>query len=363
MSANINDTAIEFKTEISHFAAMSDTDAKIVSNMVSKQPTANVAPQSIPVPPNDRPIVVAAMYKFVCLDDLDALRGPLVTQCHKAGLYGTILIAHEGINGTISGDHAGISQLVDWLQAHPLFCGITPKYSFVSEHAFNRMKVRIKKEIVSMGQPDIDPSNRVGRYVKPEDWNGLINAEDTLVIDTRNHYEVAIGSFEGAVNPMTDSFRDFPEWVDNYINALPEGEQPENIAMFCTGGIRCEKSTSYLVSKGFKNVFHLEGGILKYLETVEPDGSCWQGECFVFDHRVSVGHGLKPGKYDLCHACRMPISQDEKLQPTYVAGQSCPKCHDSLSEDQKQRFAQRQKQIALARERGEKHIGPPEVDA
>lgn len=318
---------------------------------------------NVPVPPTDRPVVVAALYKFVRLDDPEAMRGPLVTQCHRAGLYGTILLAPEGINGTISGDHAGISRLMDWLQAHPLFSGIAPKYSFASESAFDRMKVRLKKEIVTMGQPDIDPNNCVGRYVKPEDWNGLINDESTLVIDTRNHYEVAIGSFDGAVNPNTDSFRDFPAWVDKYISSLDEDKRPENIAMFCTGGIRCEKSTSYLVSKGFKNVFHLEGGILKYLETIEPEDSHWQGECFVFDRRVSVGHGLKPGAYDLCHACRMPISQDDKLQPTYIAGQSCPQCHDRLSEDQKQRFAQRQKQIELARQRGEKHIGPTEGDS
>lgn len=309
----------------------------------------------VPVAPNDAPVIVAALYKFAPVPDPEAQRGPLTTITRKAGLTGTILLAPEGINGTVSGDRIGLQKLLTWLRQQPGFEDLRPKYSFAESHTFYRMKVRLKKEIVTMGQPDVDPRNSVGRYVPPQDWNALISDPDTLVIDTRNHYEVAVGSFEGAVDPKTDSFREFPEWVDDYLERLPN--PPKNIAMFCTGGIRCEKSTSYLVSRGFKNVFHLEGGILKYLETIPETESKWQGECFVFDHRVSVGHGLSPGAYDMCHACRMPITEDDKNHPHYEAGLSCPACFETITPEQRERFAERQKQIQLARARGEEHIG------
>ncbi|MEC7177293.1 MAG: rhodanese-related sulfurtransferase, partial [Pseudomonadota bacterium] len=231
------------------------------------------------------------------------------------------------------------------------------KFSFAEEQPFYRMKVRLKKEIVTLGQPAVDPTNTVGTYVDPADWNRLIDDPDTLVIDTRNDYEVSIGTFENAVNPETSSFRDFADFVEDKLKPLIKDKKPKNIAMFCTGGIRCEKSTSYLLQEGFENVFHLKGGILKYLETIPQDNSKWQGECFVFDGRVSVGHDLQPGSYDMCHACRMPLSSEEKQHPAYRPGISCPKCIDNLSEAQIKRFSDRQTQVELAKQRGEAHIG------
>lgn len=303
--------------------------------------------------------VVAALYKFVTIEQPEALRGRLASSCLKNQITGTVLLAHEGINGTICGPEAGIAAVIDWLRAVPGLADLAPKYSFADQPAFLRMKVRLKSEIVTMGQPDIDPTGCVGRYVAPQDWDELIADEATLVVDTRNNYEVAIGSFKGAVNPETNSFREFPEWIDRYLDNLPEQDRPKNIAMFCTGGIRCEKATSYLVGRGYENVFHLEGGILKYLETIPEADSSWQGDCFVFDQRVSVRHALELGAYDLCHACRMPIDEDDKRDPNYVPGVSCPKCCDKMSAAQRARFAERQKQIELARERGEKHLGRP----
>ena len=317
----------------------------------------NTATGDVPAPPNDTPIVVAAFYKFTPISEPEVLRGPLATQCAKAKIYGTLLIAPEGLNGTVAGDYMGVCQLMSWLRKQDGFEDVQPKYSFAEAQAFHRMKVRLKKEIVTMGQPDIDPRNCVGRYVAPNEWDALIKDPDTVVIDTRNHYEVAIGTFEGAINPQTESFRDFPEWIDNYLENLPDDKKPKNIAMFCTGGIRCEKSTSYLVSRGYQNVFHLEGGILKYLETMPEDQSSWAGDCFVFDQRVSVRHGLAQGDYDLCHACRMPITAEDKQSSLFTPGLSCPKCHDKITADQRLRFGERQKQIELARARGEAHLG------
>jgi UPF0176 protein len=219
------------------------------------------------------------------------------------------------------------------------------------------MKVRLKREIVTMGQPDIDPENSVGTYVSPQDWNALISASDTLVIDTRNRYEVAIGTFENAVDPETASFRDFPAWIENYMADLPEEKRPKNIAMFCTGGIRCEKATSYLRARGYENVFHLEGGILKYLETMPAEDSAWRGECFVFDQRVSVKHGLAPGAYDQCHACRTPLTQEDKQRASFEHGVSCLHCIDAHDDSDRARFRERQKQIRLSKERGQAHIG------
>ena len=305
----------------------------------------------------DGPYTVAALYKFVALPDYEVLRAPLLTVCKKYGIIGTILLAREGINGTVCGTHEAIGALMAHFAKDPRLADIAPKFSFASEPAFHRMKVRLKQEIVSMGQPHIDPVGAVGTYVRPEDWNALITRDDTLVIDTRNAYEVAIGTFDGAVNPETDSFRAFPAWVDGYLAALPDDKRPKNIAMFCTGGIRCEKSTAYLVGQGYENIFHLQGGILKYLETVPQEDSTWQGDCFVFDERVSVTHGLAEGDYDMCHACRMPLSAAEKNLTSYEPGVACLHCIETCSEADRQRFRERQKQIKLATARGEKHIG------
>ena len=317
----------------------------------------------LPSPPTDKPYLVSALYKFVRLEGFEALpdytdmQGPLLTVCKKHGILGTILLAREGINGTVCGSHAAITALMEHFQKDPRLADIQPKYSFASEPAFHRMKVRLKQEIVTMGQPDIDPLEEVGAYVKPADWNALIGDPDTLVIDTRNAYEVAIGTFDGAVDPKTESFREFPAWVDNYLAKLPEDKQPKNIAMFCTGGIRCEKSTAYLVGQGYQNIFHLEGGILKYLEETPQEESKWQGDCFVFDERVSVTHGLAEGDFDMCHACRMPLSAEEKQLNSFEPGVSCLHCIDTRSEADRQRFRERQKQIKLASARGKKHIG------
>lgn len=309
----------------------------------------------IPTAPEVTPFVVSAFYKFVRLDDFEAIRPGLLTHCKKHGILGTILLAREGINGTVCGSHAAITALMQAFAADARLADIKPKFSFASEAAFHRMKVRLKKEIVTMGQPNIDPVGDVGAYVKPQDWNALIADPDTLVIDTRNAYEVAIGTFDGAVNPETASFRDFPDWIDAYLAQLKE--KPKNIAMFCTGGIRCEKSTAYLVGQGYENIFHLDGGILKYLETVEEDDSKWRGECFVFDERVSVGHGLVEGDYDMCHACRMPLSEDDKALNSFEPGVSCLHCIDTHSAADRVRFRERQKQMRLAQARGETHIG------
>jgi UPF0176 protein len=313
--------------------------------------------QIVPEPPLDRQQVVAAFYKFVALGGLGNIKHTLEKVCAEAGIVGTILVAREGVNGTVSGPRAGIQALLAWFAGHNQIAGVPAKFSFAEGPAFHRMKVRLKKEIVTMGQPDVDPNGAVGAYVKPQDWNALISDPDTMVIDTRNDYEVAIGTFERALNPHTRSFREFPDWVKDNLDTLPEDRRPKKIAMFCTGGIRCEKSTSYLVSRGYENVYHLEGGILKYLETVAPENSTWNGDCFVFDQRVSVRHGLEPGDYDMCHACRMPLTNEEKKSPHYEPGVSCPKCFGTHDEDQLTRFRERQKQIRLARARGKQYIG------
>ncbi|MEC8546025.1 MAG: rhodanese-related sulfurtransferase [Pseudomonadota bacterium] len=301
--------------------------------------------------------MVAAFYKFIQLSDPVAVQRDLQKACESAGILGTILIAHEGINGTVCASREGICALMAHFADSPYFSDIQPKYSFAEEPAFYRMKVRLKREIVTMGQPDIDPENSVGTYVSPQDWNALISASDTLVIDTRNRYEVAIGTFENAVDPETASFRDFPAWIENYMADLPEEKLPKNIAMFCTGGIRCEKATSYLRARGYENVFHLEGGILKYLETMPAEDSAWRGECFVFDQRVSVKYGLAPGAYDQCHACRTPLTQEDKQRASFEHGVSCMHCIDAHDDADRARFRERQKQIRLSKERGQAHIG------
>ena len=268
-------------------------------------------------------------------------------------MTGSLLLAQEGINGTIAGSRAGIDAALAHIRALPGCADLEWKESSATDQPFGRMKVRLKKEIVTIGQPDVDPRARVGHYVEPADWNALIRSEDVAVIDTRNDYEVAIGTFEGAVDPQTASFRDFPAWWE----ANKDRFHNKRIAMFCTGGIRCEKSTNYLLGQGVEDVYHLKGGILKYLEEVPEDDSIWQGECFVFDGRVSVGHGLKEGPHELCHACRRPILPGDREHPSYEHGVSCHHCIDETSEADKARFRERQKQIALAAARGEAHLG------
>ncbi|WP_281858175.1 rhodanese-related sulfurtransferase [Litoreibacter halocynthiae] len=296
---------------------------------------------------------VAALYHFTRFEDPDSLRPALVALCEREGLRGTLLVAHEGINGTVAGNRGGIDALLAHLRALPGCAGLEHKESTASEMPFNRMKVRLKREIVTMGQPDVDPLAGTGHYVKPADWNELIQSEDVAVIDTRNDYEVAIGTFEGAIDPQTRSFGEFPAWWE----ANKDRFHNKRIAMFCTGGIRCEKSTNYLLGQGVEDVYHLQGGILKYLEEVPESASTWDGECFVFDGRVSVGHGLKEGELKLCYACRRPLQPEDMRRAEYELGVSCHHClHETTPED-RDRFRERQTQIRLATKRGEKHIG------
>ncbi|WP_375688331.1 rhodanese-related sulfurtransferase [Pseudooceanicola sp. LIPI14-2-Ac024] len=296
---------------------------------------------------------VAALYHFTRFDDPDGLRAPLRALCDAEGVRGSLLIAGEGINGTIAGPRQGIDRVLAHIRALPGCADLEWKESTSSAMPFGRMKVRLKKEIVTMGQPDVDPRAKVGHYVEPADWNALISAPDVAVIDTRNDYEVAIGTFEGAVDPETESFRDFPAWWE----ANKARFHNKRIAMFCTGGIRCEKSTNWLMSQGVEEVYHLKGGILKYLEEVPEADSLWHGECFVFDGRVSVGHGLAEGPHELCHACRRPILPEDRDRSEYEHGVSCHQCIGETSDADKARFRERQRQIALAAARGEVHLG------
>ncbi len=295
---------------------------------------------------------VAALYHFTPFEDPAAMQGPLQDVCRENGISGSLLLAKEGINGTIAGHRKGLDAALAYIRALPGCADLEWKESTAAAQPFARMKVKLKKEIVTMGQPDVDPRASVGHYVEPEDWNELILSDDVAVIDTRNDYEVAIGTFEGAVDPKTASFRDFPAWWEEN----KERFHNKRIAMFCTGGIRCEKSTNYLIGQGIEEVYHLKGGILKYLERVPEEQSTWNGECFVFDGRVSVGHGLREGPHELCHACRRPVLPEDKARPEWEQGVSCHHCADETSEDDKARFRERQKQIRLSRERGEQHI-------
>ena len=310
----------------------------------------------IPQPEADSDFVVAALYKFVVLEDLPAFQERLRAICSHSQMMGTLLIANEGLNGTVSASYDGMVEFVSWLRALPAFGDIAIKYALYKERPFNRMKVRLKKEIVTMGCADIYPSQNAGTYVEPSEWNALIQDPDVMVVDTRNTYETAIGSFKGAVDPHTTNFREFPKWAQDLAD-LPEAERPKKLAMFCTGGIRCEKSTALMRHYGFDDVYHLKGGILKYFEEVPSEDSLWEGECFVFDSRVSVDHNLKKGDYELCFACRMPLTVEQRAQDTYLPGLSCPHCFDSKTLAQKARYEERQKQVALAKLRGEKHIG------
>jgi len=301
-------------------------------------------------------ITVAALYHFTRFPDPDALRGPIVDLCQTHGLRGTLLLAPEGVNGTVAGSRDGIDALIAHLRALPGCDGLEWKESHAAEMPFLRLRVRLKREIVTMGQPDVDPTASVGRYVAPQDWNELIAQEDVVVIDTRNDYEVAIGSFDGAIDPQTRSFGEFPDWWRKNSQRFHN----KRVAMFCTGGIRCEKSTNFLLGEGVEEVFHLQGGILKYLEDVPEDQSLWQGECFVFDQRVAVGHGLAQGSHSLCHACRRPLALTDQSRPEYEAGVQCHQCVDQFSEADRDRFRERQRQIGLAKQRGERHLGSPD---
>lgn len=303
------------------------------------------------------PICVAALYQFTRFDDGEAVRGPLARLCCGQGVKGTLLIAREGINGTIAGSDAAIEQVLAHIRTLPGCAELDVKLSRAATMPFHRMKVRIKREIVTMGEPDIDPMTGAGHYVAPEDWNALIAEPGTILIDTRNDYEVAVGTFAGAIDPRTKSFRDFPAWFRERRDELLGQGVPPKVAMFCTGGIRCEKSTAFLKAEGLDEVYHLKGGILKYLETVPEADSRWQGECFVFDQRVSVGHGLVPGSYELCHACRMPVDAADRASPLYVEGVSCPACHADRTDAQRAGYAERHRQERLAAERGEAHVG------
>ncbi len=303
--------------------------------------------------------VVAAMYRFAKFPDFESFRQPLLDLMLAQQVRGTLLLAAEGINGTIAGPRQGIDAVLDFIQSDARFEGLDVKESLSDENPFYRTKVKLKREIVTMGVEDIDPNHIVGTYVEPADWNALIDSPDVVLLDTRNKYEVEIGTFEKAINPGTDSFREFPDYVSKHLDPA----RHKKVAMFCTGGIRCEKSTAYLKQQGFEEVYHLKGGILRYLEEVPEAETRWQGECFVFDNRVTVNHQLEPGKYDQCHACRMPISEADKMSEHYRQGVSCPHCHDQLSAEQLERFAERERQMGLARERGENHIGQPVQEA
>lgn len=302
-------------------------------------------------------LTVAALYCFAPFDDCVAMRASLEIVCRANGIRGTLLLAKEGINGTIAGFSEPIGVVLEHIKALPGCSDLEVKLSSADSMPFHRMKIRIKREIVTMGEPDVDPAANAGTYVEPEDWNTLISDEDTIVIDTRNDYEVAVGSFAGAINPITSSFREFPAWFRSARDELlGRGKQPR-VAMFCTGGIRCEKSTAFLKQEGVQEVYHLKGGILKYLERVPEQASLWRGECFVFDERVTIGHGLKLGTHQLCRACRRPLSRHDVASPLYEEGVSCAACHSSRTEEQRASYRERHRQQTLAQREGRLHVG------
>ena len=308
---------------------------------------------------------VAAFYAFAPMQGLADLRDQLLATARAGQVFGTVLLAEEGVNGTVCGPEAAVQALLALLRNRPGLGGLSAKLSWAPQQAFHRLKVRLKREIVTMGCPTVKPAHDpgesggspVGTYVRPEDWDGLIADPGTLLIDTRNAYEVAVGSFEGALDPGTDSFRQFPAWVDSHLRPLVAERRPKALALFCTGGIRCEKATAYLLQQGFEGVYHLQGGILQYLEDRPPEQSRWRGECFVFDQRVSVNHQLEPGSYRLCHACGLPLSPADCELESYVAGVSCRHCLSRFSDADRRRFRERQRQIALAASRGAAHLG------
>lgn len=303
-------------------------------------------------------IVVCALYKFVTLDSFESIREPLTEVMKQNGIKGTLLLAQEGINGTVSGDREGINALLAWLKSDPRLADLDYKESYHEKQPFRRCKVKLKKEIVTLGVEGIDPKEVVGTYVEPKDWNDLISDPDVVLVDTRNDYEVEVGTFKHAIDPETKTFREFPEYVAKNMDP----NKQKKVAMFCTGGIRCEKSTAFMKQQGFDEVYHLKGGILKYLEEVPKEESLWEGECYVFDDRITVDHDLNKGHYDQCNACRMPITEEDKLSDQFESGVSCPKCFGTHSEEQLVRFRQRELQIQLAKERGEEHIGDQALD-
>ena len=305
--------------------------------------------------------LTAALYKFVELPDFAALQPPLLACCEAHGVKGTLLLAPEGINGTIAGTPEGVHAVLGFLRDDPRLATLEHKEAHAARMPFHRMKVRLKKEIVTLGVPDVHPALMAGQYVKPQDWDALLADPGLVLVDTRNDYEVAIGTFQGAINPATHSFSELPAWVEKEMAeggalAQVDGKKPR-VAMFCTGGIRCEKSTAFLRAQGFDEVFHLEGGILKYLETMLEAQSKWQGECFVFDERVSVGHGLHQGDFTLCRSCRDPLSAADRQSPLYELGVSCAHCHGRTTGEQKQGYRERQRQVELAAARHQAHIG------
>ena len=305
--------------------------------------------------------LTAALYKFVELPDFAELQAPLLACCEAHGVKGTLLLAAEGINGTIAGLPEGVHAVLAFLRNDPRLASLEHKEAHANKMSFYRMKVRLKREIVTLGVPDVHPALMAGHYVKPQDWNDLIAQPGLVLVDTRNDYEVAIGTFKGAIDPATHSFSELPGWVDKEMAeggklAEVNGKKPK-VAMFCTGGIRCEKSTAFLRAKGFDEVYHLEGGVLKYLETMPQENSAWQGECFVFDERVSVGHGLNPGDFTLCRSCRDPLSAQDRQSPLYELGVSCAHCYARTTDEQKHGYRERQRQVSLAEARQESHIG------
>ena len=301
--------------------------------------------------------IISTFYKFLVLENYKELKIKFDKSLSKTNIKGTILLANEGVNGTIAGSESDLKKFFLYMDKFSQFKDITPKFSSSNKNPFLRMKVRLKKEIVTIGIPEVSPSNLVGKYLNVEEWNEFLNESDSMIIDTRNDYEVSIGTFKNSINPKIKSFRNFPNWVQkNLIDK--KVSKKSKIGMFCTGGIRCEKSTSYLKQLGFENVFHLDGGILKYLENVKSDQNEWKGECFVFDYRVSLNNSLEKGEYDMCYACRMPLSKENKKNKHYLKGQSCEYCYDQKTIKQKKRFNEREKQIKLSKVKNLKHLGP-----
>ncbi len=304
----------------------------------------------------DSPLTVASLYHFATIGDLHLKRSSLKSICEEQNILGTILLATEGVNGTITGEYDSVQIVLDAIRCWPEIRDLAVKYSASKHENFNRMKVKIKNEIVTMGVGYIDVAQQSGEYIEPKDWDQFISRDDVIVIDTRNHYETSIGKFSNALDPDTDSFREFPAWAYEFYNSNSHNSNTK-IAMYCTGGIRCEKASSYMKELGFEEVYHLKGGILKYLEEVTSEETLWEGECFVFDDRVSLKQGLAEGTYNLCYSCQEPVSGNDKLSYMYEEGVSCPSCHDNISEDRVLRSRERQKQILLSKKRGEKHIG------
>jgi UPF0176 protein len=344
----------EHGQSVSRFAAIFLPAAKMWTDFIVTSRSSRYLHGAMTASQTSGPFRVAALYRFCRLDRFAELRAPLAAFCCSHGIKGSLLLAPEGINGTVAGSETAVSELVAHLSSIPEFDGLEIKYSMAAEMPFHRMKVRLKREIVTMGVENIDPGASAGAYVAPTDWNALIADPDTILVDTRNDYEVRLGTFRGAVDPATKSFREFPEWAETHKEDLAG----RKVAMFCTGGIRCEKATAYVKSLGIEEVFHLKGGILKYLEEVPAGESLWQGECFVFDERVSVTHGLAEGEAELCRACRQPLTGEDRRSPHYVAGVSCAHCHDARSDEDRARYAERHRQVGLAKARGDgSHIG------